>query len=288
MEVKIIECPRDAIQGLSNIIPTEKKLHYLKALAKVGFHTLDYGSFVSSKSIPQMADTGYITEALAGIETKSKLLAIVGNSRGATNAVKHENVSIIGFPYSVSETFQIRNTNARLDETIKRVTEIQSICNSAKKELVIYLSMAFGNPYGDEWNKDIVIEAVNKLVSIGINTISLSDTIGIGNPDSIFTIFKSCHQSFPELEWGMHLHAKPSGWKENIAAGWEAGCRRFDGALKGFGGCPMASDQLTGNIATENIIQFLREKDSAPNLNYEALQSAMDVADELFTEYANH
>jgi len=273
--LKIIECPRDAMQGLHDFIPTETKAAYINQLLKVGFDSIDFGSFVSPKAIPQMRDTADVLNLLNLSETNSKLLAIVANQRGATDAASFEEINYLGFPLSISETFQQRNTNSSIIESLKRIEDIQSLCINNKKQLVVYISMAFGNPYGDVWNSDIVIEWVKKLDNLGIKTIALSDTIGVSNKDNISTLFGNVIPEFKNIEIGAHLHTTPTTWQEKVEAAYNNGCRRFDGALKGFGGCPMATDDLTGNMPTENLIEYFNTNNITTGLNDKEFQQAM-------------
>lgn len=257
--IKIIECPRDAMQGLKTFIPTEVKAAYINQLLKVGFDSIDFGSFVSPKAIPQMKDTAKVLNLLNLENTTSKLSAIVANKRGAVDACQFEEIAYLGYPFSISETFQIRNTNATIEESLERVRTIQELCLTHNKELNVYISMGFGNPYGDEWNVEIVHKWVSKLVDMGIHIFSLSDTIGVSNPDNISYLFTNLIPLFPNVEFGAHLHTPPHNWKEKVAAAYLSGCQRFDAAIKGFGGCPMAKDDLTGNMATENVLHFFDE-----------------------------
>lgn len=282
MPVKLIECPRDAMQGIHHFIDTQKKINYLNQLLKVGFDTLDFGSFVSPKAIPQMRDTA---EVLAGLDLESvqtKLLAIIANVRGAEEACKHKEISYLGFPFSISETFQQRNTNSSIAESLNTVEAIQNLCVKHQKELVVYISMGFGNPYGDEWNADILEKWVSKMDSLGIKIISLSDTIGMAEPSSISYIFKELVGRMPHIEFGAHLHTTPNSWEEKLEAAWENGCRRFDGAIMGLGGCPMASDSLTGNMATENIIHFLNKKEQDLDLDISEFEKSLILAKTVF------
>jgi hydroxymethylglutaryl-CoA lyase len=257
--VKIIECPRDAMQGLHDFIETDIKANYINQLLKVGFDTIDFGSFVSPKAIPQMRDTADVLNLLDLSKTTSKLLAIVANQRGATDACQFEEIDYLGFPFSISETFQQRNTNSSIEESLTRVADIQNLCMKHNKEMVVYISMAFGNPYGDAWNSDIVIEWTNKLAEMGIKTIALSDTIGVSNAENISYLFKNIIPEFSNVEIGAHLHTTPTTWQEKVEAAYLNGCRRFDGAIKGFGGCPMAKDDLTGNMPTENMLNYFNQ-----------------------------
>ena len=281
-KIKIIECPRDAMQGWANFIPTEKKIKYLNQLLKVGFDTLDFGSFVSPKAIPQMADTKEVIRNLKlGIEG-TKLLAIIANERGAQDAVVFEEINYLGFPFSVSETFQKRNTNSSIAESLVRLEEIQNLCVKNKKELVVYISMGFGNPYGDVYNEEIVFDWVNKLVDMDIKIISLADTVGLASKEQVYSITKYLIDSLPETEIGVHLHSTPTNWKEKIDAALQAGCKRFDGALKGIGGCPMADDELVGNMDTELMIPYFQEKNLLNNLNLNALAECSKLASGIF------
>jgi hydroxymethylglutaryl-CoA lyase len=280
--MKIIECPRDAMQGLHDFIPTQKKITYINQLLKVGYDSIDFGSFVSPKAIPQMADT---TEVLAGLDlssTKSKLLAIIANVRGAEQAVQHSQIKYLGFPFSISETFQQRNTNSSIAQSLDSVKQIQELCVKNNKELVIYISMGFGNPYGDEWSIEIAEKWVTEMDSLGVKTISLSDTIGIANPETISYLFSSLIPRFKHIEFGAHLHTTPFAWKEKIEAAYANGCTRYDGAIKGFGGCPMASDNLTGNMPTENLLSFFEEKSIELGLDKKAFIDSMMGAVEVF------
>ena len=258
-DVKIIECPRDAMQGLHDFIPTETKISYINTLLKCGFDTIDFGSFVSPKAIPQLRDTSEVLNKLE-LTNSTKLLAIIANERGATDACKFEEINYLGFPFSVSESFQQRNTNSSIADSLKRVEAIQNLVIANKKELVVYLSMGFGNPYGDEWTSDIVIKWCELLYSkLDIKIQALSDTIGIATPESIEYLFKALIPSLPNVEFGAHLHTVPENAKLIIESAFNAGCRRFDGAIKGFGGCPMASDELTGNMPTEKMIEWFNQ-----------------------------
>ncbi len=276
--IKLIECPRDAMQGWAHFIPTEKKVNYLNTLLQVGFDTLDFGSFVSAKAIPQLADTKNVLPKLQ--LTNTKLLAIVANVRGAEEAAQYDEISFIGFPFSISETFQQRNTNSSIEQSLSSVEAIQKICLQKNKQLVIYISMGFGNPYGDEYSPEIAANWVAKMNAMGIKIVALSDTIGIGNPANISYLFKHLIPLYPQMEIGAHLHTTPDTWKEKIDAAYNAGCKRFDGVLKGFGGCPMATDKLTGNMPTENMIQFFGQENL--KLNGEKLAEAMLMANEIF------
>jgi hydroxymethylglutaryl-CoA lyase len=257
-KLKLIECPRDAMQGWANWIPTEKKIEYLNQLLKVGFDTLDFGSFVSPKAIPQMADTAQVYEALE--ESETKLLAIVANLRGAETAVGFPRIKYLGFPFSISETFQQRNTNSSIFEAFKTVEAIQNVCQKADKEMVVYFSMGFGNPYGDVFNTEIVADWAEKMSNLGIKIIALSDTVGVADSQTIIELFTGLIPQYPDIEFGAHFHATPENWQMKIVSAYQAGCRRFDGAIGGFGGCPMAEDELVGNINTRNMIQFFENQ----------------------------
>jgi hydroxymethylglutaryl-CoA lyase len=280
--MKLIECPRDAMQGIHDFIPTAKKIEYINAILACGFDTVDFGSFVSPKSIPQMKDTSEVLEGLDLGAGNSKLLAIVANLRGAQDAIVFDEISYLGFPFSVSETFQQRNTNSSISESLTRVEEIQRLCVKKKKELVVYLSMAFGNPYGDTWSPDIVIEWAKAISERGIKTISLADTIGNSNSGNIKQLFGAIIPEFPKIEIGAHLHTTPDTWKEKMEASWEAGCRRFDSAIKGLGGCPMAADTLTGNMPTENLLSFLDKAGIKSGIHTKAFQKAMNLIPSVF------
>ena len=259
--IKIIDCPRDAMQGIHEFIPTKIKVEFLNILLKVGFDTLDFGSFVSPKAIPQLKDTKEVLSQLDLNTTETKLLAIVANVKGAIDACEHTEINYLGFPLSVSEEFQQRNTNKSIQQALDNVKAIQELCEKHKKTQVVYLSMGFGNPYGEEWSPEIVGELVQQLSEIGIRIIQPSDTIGVSNPSNITPLFSTLINAFPHIEFGAHLHSNPTTWEEKIEAAYLGGCCRFDGAIKGFGGCPMAKDDLVGNIATENIIRFLMQKE---------------------------
>ena len=280
--LKLVECPRDAMQGWPHFIPTQKKIEYINALLKVGFNTIDFGSFVSPKAIPQMADTGEVIRNLELGIGKTKLLAIIANERGAQDAVVFDEITYLGFPFSVSETFQKRNTNSTIAESLSRVEEIQNLCIKNKKELVVYISMGFGNPYGDVYNETIVFDWVNKLVAMDIKIISLADTVGLATKQNVYQITKYLVDLLPQTEIGVHLHSTPASWKEKVDAALQAGCKRFDGALKGIGGCPMADDELVGNMDTELMIPYFEEKNLLNNLNKDALQKCSMLASEIF------
>lgn len=280
--VKLIECPRDAMQGIKEFISTQMKVDYINQLLKVGFDTIDFGSFVSPKAIPQMADTHEVIQSLNTLDTKSKLLAIVANRRGAIEACEYAPIQYLGYPFSISETFQLRNTNSTIAEALETVKEIQEICSSKNKKLVIYVSMGFGNPYGDPWNVHIAQKWVDELAEFGIRIISLSDTIGVSTPESIHYLFSNLIPPYPDVEFGAHLHTTPKTWREKVQAAWRGGCKRFDGAMKGMGGCPMAKDELTGNMPTEQMISFFDEIDAGLDIDWKELSRSMMMADTLF------
>jgi hydroxymethylglutaryl-CoA lyase len=280
--MKIIECPRDAIQGLADFIPTEKKARYINQLLKVGFDTIDFGSFVSPKAIPQMRDTAEVLGQLDLSTSETNLLAIVANTRGAEQACAFEQVNYLGFPLSISETFQQRNTNKSIIEALNTVNEIQELCKKHNKRQVVYISMGFGNPYGDPYDVEVVGKFADILSTLEIEIISLADTIGVSQPDQIQYLFKSLTTGFPAIEFGAHLHSNPLTRLEKIEAAYDAGCQRFDGAIKGFGGCPMAKDELVGNMATEAILTFLQSKGESPKLDYDEFEKAIQMADQIF------
>lgn len=280
--MKIIECPRDAMQGIHLFIPTELKVKYINQLLKVGFDTIDFGSFVSSKAIPQMRDTAEVLEKLDRSNSQSKLLAIIANERGAEEASQYSQIDYLGFPLSMSETFQLKNTNKSISQAFEMLGKIQNICLKADKKLVVYLSMGFGNPYDDPYSEMEVAVFVQKLDKMKIEIISLSDTVGVAYPDLISRVFKAVVSEFPLIEFGAHLHSAPHNAIEKIEAAYLAGCRRFDGALKGFGGCPMAEDDLVGNMATENLISYLKSKNENLNYNWQALEGAFELTNEVF------
>src|SRR6185503_1417287 len=280
--LKLIECPRDAMQGWKNFIPTEKKTRYINSLLKVGFDTIDFGSFVSAKAIPQMADTKEVISKIQIPNSNTKLLAIIANLRGAEEASDFDQITYLGFPFSVSETFQQRNTNSSIDESLKRVEEIQNLCINKNKKLVIYISMAFGNPYGDTYDEDIVFNWVEKLVELDIDIISLADTVGIADAQQVYDMTSYLVESLPSTEIGVHLHSTFENWQEKLDAAVKAGCKRFDGALKGIGGCPMADDELVGNMNTEWMINYLEEKGLLSELDENALRESLRIAGEIF------
>ena len=280
--IKIIECPRDAMQGIHEFIPTQQKIKYLNSLLKVGFDTLDFGSFVSTSAIPQMRDTAEVLEGLDLTQTSTKLLAIVANKRGAEEAAKYPEIEYLGFPFSISETFQLRNTNKTISESFETVKEMQSICLASNKTLVVYISMGFGNPYNEPWSAEIVEKWVDEMNTIGIKVISLSDTIGSSKPETIKYLFENLTPRYPQIEFGAHLHTQPHTWFEKVEAAYDAGCRRFDGALKGLGVCPMAIDDLVGNMPTENLITFCAAKKLKTGINNLSFESAYNVALQTF------
>lgn len=283
-QVKIIECPRDAMQGIKAFIPTQKKVQYIQSLLRVGFDTIDFGSFVSPKAIPQMADTAKVLSQLDLSHTKSKLLAIVANTRGAVDASKYKEINYLGYPFSISENFQMRNTHKTIAQSVVTLQEILNIASKSNKEVVAYLSMGFGNPYGDPWNVEIVGEWTERLSNMGVKILSLSDTIGSSNPENISYLFSSLIPSYPDIEFGAHLHTTPSTWFEKVNAAYLAGCKRFDGAIQGFGGCPMAKDELTGNMPTEKLLSYFTSKKNN-DLNALSFESAYNEATKLFSNY---
>jgi len=280
--MKIIECPRDAMQGFQNQIPTETKIAYLNKLLRVGFDTLDFGSFVSPKAVPQMADTQAVLKELDMSRTQTRLLAIVANRQGAEQAAQFEEITYVGFPLSVSETFQQRNTNKTIAEALAEVADIQNNISPKGKTLVVYLSMAFGNPYGDAYHPELVSQLAEQVIGLGVRVLAPSDTIGSSGPDTIEPLFRQLLHDFPEIEFGAHLHSTPQSVTEKIAAAYRAGCCRFDGAIRGFGGCPMAKDDLTGNIPTEQLIGWLEQQQVDLQLNKEAFAEAWQFAAGVF------
>jgi hydroxymethylglutaryl-CoA lyase len=280
--LKLIECPRDAMQGWPRFISTEKKIAYLNSLLQVGFDTIDFGSFVSPKAIPQMADTKEVLKGLQLQNTSSKLLAIVANRRGAEEAVMYDEITYLGFPFSISETFQQRNTNSSIEESLGRVDDIQELCFKSKKQLVGYLSMGFGNPYGDPYNDEILLQWADELIKRDISILSLADTVGVAAPEQISFALQALIPKYPEITFGVHLHSTPINWREKLEAAVNAGCTRIDGALKGIGGCPMAGNELVGNMNTELIIAYLEEKGLLHELNKEALQKSLQLASAIF------
>lgn len=282
--MKIIECPRDAMQGFSRMIPTSEKVEYLQQLLAIGFDTLDFGSFVSPKAIPQLADTKEVLAQLNLKDTQTKLLAIVANYRGAEQACEYEEIRYLGYPFSISETFQLRNTNKTIAESLVLVEEMQQLCVQKNKELVVYISMGFGNPYGDEWNIEIVEKWVQKMADMGIKIISLADTVGSANEDSIEYLFKNLIPRFPEIEFGAHFHAHPQDRHKKLEVAYKNGCRRFDSAMRGIGGCPFAKDELVGNMATESLLAFCKENQIEVEYNKDAFWKAAELAANVFVE----
>ena len=283
--VKIIECPRDAMQGIKDWIPTEVKLQYVQSLLRCGFDTIDVGSFVSPKAIPQMVDTADLLHQLDLSNTESKLLTIVANVRGATDAVKHEMVDYLGYPFSISENFQMRNTHKTIAQSVEILQEILNLADAHNKEVVVYISMGFGNPYGDPWNVDIVGEWTEKLSGMGVKILSLSDTVGTSNAQNIDYLFSNLIPAYPAIEFGAHLHTTPTTWHEKVHAAYEAGCRRFDGAIQGFGGCPMAKDELTGNMPTEKLVSYFAKAKAFDNINTMSFESSYNEALKVFQKY---
>jgi len=284
-KVKIIECPRDAMQGIKTFIPTEAKVKYLQSLLGCGFDTIDIGSFVSPKAIPQMADTSEVLSRLDLSENKSKFSVIVANVRGAIDAVTYEQVDYLGFPFSISENFQMRNTHKTIAQSVETLQEILNIADAADKKVVTYISMGFGNPYGDPWNVDIVGEWTEKLAKMGARILSLSDTIGSSTPEIITYLFENLIPKYPDAEFGAHLHTTPTKWKEKVNAAYKSGCRRFDGAIQGFGGCPMAKDELTGNMPTEKLLSYFQTEKVETGVNWLDFESAYNKASDLFGAY---
>jgi hydroxymethylglutaryl-CoA lyase len=280
--LRLVECPRDAMQGWPHFIDTEKKIQYISALLKVGFDTIDFGSFVSSKAIPQMADTAAVLKGLDMQDTHSKLLAIIANLRGAEEAVLHDAITFLGFPFSISETFQQRNANSSMAQSMERVQDIQELCIKTNKQLVIYMSMGFGNPYGDVYNEEILLQWVERIAVLDIKIISLADTVGLATPAQVSSAVSTLVPAYPDVEIGVHLHAAPHTWEAKLAAAFEAGCKRFDGALKGIGGCPMAGDDLVGNMDTELMIPYFQQQNLLEGLNMDALAVCSKMAAGIF------
>jgi len=283
LNIKLIECPRDAMQGWKSFISTEKKIAYINQLLKVGFDTIDFGSFVSPKAIPQMADTKEVIEQLAMTNTKTKLLAIVANVRGAAEASVYDKINYLGFPFSISPTFQMRNTNSTIEKSLENVKDIKNICDKNNKELVIYISMAFGNPYNDLYNEDIVVEWIDKITAEGIAIISLADTVGIAEPAQVSSVTKKVIAAFPEIEVGVHLHSANKKRQQKLNAAFQEGCRRFDGALKGVGGCPMAKNELVGNMDSEFMITYFQNLGYCKEIDKDALAKSIEMAEEIFS-----
>jgi len=282
-KIKLIECPRDAMQGIKSFIPTKTKIQYIQALLRCGFDTLDFGSFVSPKAIPQMVDTAEVLAGLDLSKTQSKLLAIIANTRGAVDAASHEEIKYLGYPFSISENFQMRNTHKTIAESVETLKEILDIAHNNDKEVVAYLSMGFGNPYGDPWNVEIVAEWTEKMAAMGVSILSLSDTVGTSTPDIISYLFSNLIPAYPNIEFGAHLHTTPTTWHEKIDAAYLAGCHRFDGAIQGFGGCPMAKDDLTGNMPTEKMLSYFNAKKADSNVRMGSFESAYNEATKIFT-----
>jgi hydroxymethylglutaryl-CoA lyase len=283
--IKIIECPRDAMQGIKPFIPTDRKVAYIQSLLRVGFDSIDVGSFVSPKAIPQMQDTKMVLQQLDLSATKSKLLAIIANTQGAILAAEHWEIQYLGFPFSISENFQMRNTHKTIAESIVTLQEILEIAYKSDKEVVAYLSMGFGNPYGDPWNVEIVSEWTEKLSKLGVKILSLSDTVGSSTPEIISYLFSNLIPKYPQIEFGAHLHTTPDKWFEKVDAAYQNGCRRFDGAIQGFGGCPMATDNLTGNMPTEKLLSYFTSKKENTNTSPMSFESAYNEATKLFREF---
>ena len=284
-KVKVIECPRDAMQGIKPFIPTKEKVRYIQALLGCGFDTIDFGSFVSPKAIPQMVDTAEVLSQLDLSKTTSKLLSIVANVRGAEDASRHPEIQYLGYPFSISENFQMRNTHKTIDQSVGILQEILNIADASGKEVVTYISMGFGNPYGDPWDVDIVGEWTEKLSAMGAKILSLSDTVGSSTPEVIQYLFSQLIPRYPEIEFGAHLHTTPTKWHEKVDAAYKSGCRRFDGAVQGFGGCPMAKDELTGNMPTEKMLSYFTAEKADSGVNWMVFEAAYNKATELFTAY---
>jgi len=280
--VTLVECPRDAMQGWAHFIPTDDKVKYLNTLLKVGFDVLDFGSFVSTKAIPQLVDTKDVIPRLDLSNTNTKLLAIIANTRGAEEAVQYDEITYLGFPFSISETFQLRNTNKTIAQSLAQVEEMQNLCVQKGKELVVYISMGFGNPYGDEYNAEVAINWVGKLAGMGIKTIAMADTVGVAKPATIEYIYSQLVPAFKDVHIGAHFHSTPDAWEEKIQAAYDNGCLRYDSAMKGIGGCPMAEDELVGNIATEHIVSWCDKNNITLNINREAFAEALRMAANIF------
>ena len=282
MNIKLIECPRDAMQGWHSFISTKNKIAYINSLLKVGFNTIDFGSFVSPKAIPQMADTKEVIGNLELKESKSKLLAIVANERGANEAAEFDEITYLGFPFSISPTFQQRNTNSTIEESLVRVENINNICKQHNKQLVLYLSMAFGNPYNDDYNADILLRYADEIVQRNINIISLADTVGVATAEQISFACNTLIPKYHDVEFGVHLHSSINNKKEKLEAALNAGCKRFDGAINGIGGCPMAQDELVGNMDSVFMTDYFKQKNINIKLNEEALAASISLADKIF------
>lgn len=283
--IKIIECPRDAMQGIKQFIPTTAKAQYIQSILRCGFDTIDFGSFVSPKAIPQMSDTSEVLELLDLSHTNTKLLAIVANVRGAQDAVNFDKVSYLGYPFSISENFQMRNTHKTIAESVEVLSEILELADKNNKEVVTYISMGFGNPYGDPWDVEIVGNWTEKLAKMGVKILSLSDTVGTSDPETITYLFSNLIPKFPQVEFGAHLHTTPSSWHEKVDAAYKAGCRRFDGAIQGYGGCPMAKDELTGNMPTEKMLSYFSAVKAETGIRTMSFESAHNEASKIFLNY---
>lgn len=284
-KVKIIECPRDAMQGIKTFIPTKNKVLYIQSLLGCGFDTIDFGSFVSPKAIPQMADSAMVLDQLNLSKTSSKLLAIAANLRGAEDACRFSQIDYLGYPFSISENFQMRNTHSTIAQSIEILQEILNMADRSHKQVVTYISMGFGNPYGDPWDVEIVGEWTEKLSAMGVKILSLSDTVGASTPQVIDYLFSHLITQYSEIEFGAHLHTNPAKWHEKVNAAFQAGCRRFDGAVQGFGGCPMAKDELTGNMPTEKMLSYFTEQKADTGVNWLAFEAAYNKASDLFGTY---
>lgn len=284
-KVKIIECPRDAMQGIKEFIPTDLKVQYIQSLLRCGFDTIDFGSFVSPRAIPQMVDTAAVLSKLDLSKTDSKLLAIIANLRGAQAACEHPEIDYLGYPFSISENFQMRNTHKTIAQSVELLQEILDLAFAKAKQVVVYISMGFGNPYGDPWNVEIVGEWTEKLAAMGVKILSLSDTVGTSDPETINYLFSNLIPKYPDVEFGAHLHTTPSTWHEKVDAAYKAGCRRFDGAIQGFGGCPMAKDELTGNMPTEKMVSYFGSNKIDSNVNAMSFESSYNEATKIFTKY---
>ncbi len=280
--IKIIECPRDAMQGIKEFIPTKDKIRYIQSLLEVGYDTIDFGSFVSPRAIPQMRDTAQVVEALDLSDTNTKLLAIVANMRGVNDACQFQQIDYLGYPFSLSEIFQMRNTSKTIGQSCDLLREIMNTADKFNKQVNVYFSMGFGNPYGDPWNEEIVEEWVVKVKAMGVKIISLSDTVGSADADSIKRIFKHLIPKYPEIEFGAHLHTHPKSWFEKVDAAYQAGCKRFDSAIKGFGGCPMAKDELVGNLPTEKLLTYFTQNKVKTSINTTAFENAYNEAQRIF------
>lgn len=280
--ISLVECPRDAMQGWAHFIPTATKVEYLNALLKVGFDVLDFGSFVSAKAIPQLVDTKEVIPQLQLDGVKTKLLAIIANTRGAEDAVQYDEISYLGFPFSISETFQLRNTNKTIAASLAQVEEIQALCEKNRKELVIYISMGFGNPYGDPYSAEVAINWVRQLTQLGIRTVAMADTVGVAKPETIQYIYSKLVPEFKDINIGAHFHSTPDTWEQKIQAAYDNGCLRYDSAINGIGGCPMAEDELVGNIATENIVAWAGKNNIELNIDREAFAAAKRMAASVF------